>query len=121
MIYMLSYILLVIEGVILEKSTNVKGRHIFLIISYLQLTLILGLRAQSVGIDTESYIAYFKLVSLGISGWMEPGITGISKVILLLGGNQQLLQSYIMGNIRNAISYNCVNCVCMYSYKKIKN
>lgn len=91
MIYMLSYILLVIEGVILEKSTNVKGRHIFLIISYLQLTLILGLRAQSVGIDTESYIAYFKLVSLGISGWMEPGITGISKVILLLGGNQQLL------------------------------
>ena len=77
MIYMLSYILLVIEGVILEKSTNVKGRHIFLIISYLQLTLILGLRAQSVGI--------------GISGWMEPGITGISKVILLLGGNQQLL------------------------------
>ena len=47
MIYMLSYILLVIEGVILEKSTNVKGRHIFLIISYLQLTLILGAELES--------------------------------------------------------------------------
>lgn len=89
MIYIVLYILLVIEGVICRKLKN--GKKLFLVMSYLQLTLLLGLRGYDVGVDTKSYIDYFKLVSAGISGWMEPGITIIIRLIVFLGGEKQIL------------------------------
>lgn len=96
MIYIVLYILLVIEGVICRKLKN--GKKLFLVMSYLQLTLLLGLRGYDVGVDTKSYIDYFKLVSAGISGWMEPGITIIIRINSFFWRRETNFVSYFFNN-----------------------
>lgn len=111
------------------KYTNLIGKRekrdkIYLIITCIQLTLIAGLRASSVGWDTANYIEYYNMVARSSSivglirrtiSWIEPGYFVMCYIVKLFGGNAQI--SFIIASI---IMYGPIlNFIYRYSNNKI--
>lgn len=76
---------------------NKKGWYrIFTIV---QLTLIAGLRAESVGLDTHTYLEYFDHLSGTVNvgeairrlSWVEPGYVLLNYAVFRMGGNAQMV------------------------------
>lgn len=63
-IYIVLLIVIFLYGAILQLNTkSKKNKVLFLFLSFLSFTIVMGLRAYSVGTDTASYITIFKITS----------------------------------------------------------
>ncbi len=105
MVYIIAVELIIVYGFIIFL-TNIKAsfntkKTIFLTLSFLTLALIMGLRAVSVGIDTNAYKNKFDIISeksFGdlFSGFyyegIEIGYVLLMKLVSLIGGNYLMFQ-----------------------------
>lgn len=74
-------------------------RNWYKIFTIIQLTLIAGLRAESVGLDTHTYIDYFNHLDGAINmaeairklSWVEPGYVLLNYVVYRVSENAQIL------------------------------
>ena len=114
--YLSMFSLNMFVGCVLEYTTLCKGRNkvkIYLLFTFIQMTLIAGLRATSVGWDTDSYVQYFNAVkrtntireALTKVYYTEPGYVIYCYLIKIIGGNAQTSLLVI-----NAITYGLVMC-----------
>ena len=110
---------------VLSPITKRKKRiKTYFIITFIQLTLIAGLRAKSVGWDTASYLSYYRTVELNNSivdvivktrDWTEPGFFILCFVVKILGGNGQIALL-----VSGAITYGLLlNFIHKYAYNPI--
>lgn len=91
---MLAYILVYLSAIFSTFGTLSRNKNIelaFLGCSIIVLSLVLGLRSESIGVDTSSYYAIFDLIN---SEWFneefynwEPGFVIVNKIINLIGGD----------------------------------
>lgn len=129
MVFYLSMFLLNMLMGFTIKYTNLVGNpekcdKVYLIVTGIQLTLIAGLRASSVGWDTVNYVEYYNMVERSSSiialikrtiSWVEPGYFVMCFIVKILGGNAQI--SLI---VAGAIIYGAIlNFIYKYSDNKI--
>lgn len=89
---MINQFLIIVESVICNISKSKKAKKVFGVVTFFQLFLILGLRAHTVGTDTENYLFLFGLLSNGVkfSGF-EPLNLIVMKAISFLPNSQLVL------------------------------
>ena len=101
--YLSMFFLNMIIGVIIMYTPLVRRRpnknKVYLFFTCIQLTLIAGLRADSVGWDTANYVEYYHMVDRSSNivdllkntiNWIEPGYFIMCYAVKLLGGNAQV-------------------------------
>ncbi len=74
---------------IICKLAKEDKRKIFLVANFLQLSLLLGLRSENVGVDTKSYLHWMMYIERGYRGIFEIGDLYLIKAILAVFGDYQ--------------------------------
>ena len=100
------------------------NNKVYLFFTCIQLTLIAGVRADSVGWDTANYVEYYHMVDRSsnivdllknTTNWIEPGYFIMCYLVKLLGGNAQV--SLVVAGL---IIYGLIlNFIYKYSYNPI--
>lgn len=94
MIFSYSQIILIMEMMIF-KVLKGNFEKSFLILSFFQLSFLLGMRKINVGIDTPTYAKLFSYMAEGHQGYLEIGNYYLTRLISLTGdGYQPMLIAY---------------------------
>lgn len=126
--YLSMFFLNMIIGIIIKYIPWAMKRQskdkVYLVFTCMQLTLIAGLRADSVGWDTANYVEYYHMVDYSSNiidllkntiSWIEPGYFIMCYSVKLLGGNAQV--SLMVAGL---IIYGLIlNFIYRYSYNPI--
>lgn len=99
--YLSMFFLNIIVGCIVIYTNMVKKdrrKKLYLFLTFIQFTLIAGLRSSEVGWDTANYLSYYEisahgkdlLTILSTVTWVEPGYMTMCYFVHMMGGNAQI-------------------------------